>query len=259
MQHATSRDGTVIGYARSGTGPPLLLVHGTTADHTRWAPITPRLAQHFTVYAMDRRGRGESGDAPDYNLTREAEDVAAVAEAAGEPVFALGHSHGALCCLEASLLTDQISKLVLYEPPIPTGLPFGPPDVLDRMQALIDEGDLEAALELFMREVVKMPEHELAQYRKLPAWQKRIRIMPTVPREEQLLAAYRFEPERFANMRTPTLLLLGGDSPEIFRNGTAALDAALPNSRIAVMPGQQHIAMDMDPDLFLREVLDFLS
>ncbi len=75
METITSKDGTMIAYQRSGTGPPLVLVHGTTADHTRWVPILPALEQHFTVYALDRRGRGGSGDAEQYVIEREFEDI----------------------------------------------------------------------------------------------------------------------------------------------------------------------------------------
>jgi len=77
----TSADGTIVRCFTDGSGPPLLLVHGTTADHARWQMITPELAEHFTVYAMDRRGRGDSTDGPEYHLLREAEDVAAVVSA----------------------------------------------------------------------------------------------------------------------------------------------------------------------------------
>jgi len=160
MEQITSSDGTVIGFRRSGAGHPLLLVHGTTADHRRWAPISPHFEQYFSVYAMDRRGRGGSSDSPDYDIMREAEDVAAMVEAIGEPVFILGHSYGGLCSLEAALLTDKVSRLILYEPPIPTGLPSYPPGVPDRLQALVDSGELEAALEVFFREIVRMPEHK---------------------------------------------------------------------------------------------------
>lgn len=69
MEKVHSRDGTPIAYRRSGTGPPLLLVHGTMADHTRWTPVLPPLERHFTVYALDRRGRGGSGDAEPYALS----------------------------------------------------------------------------------------------------------------------------------------------------------------------------------------------
>ena len=258
MEKTTSRDGTAIGFWRSGAGPALLLVHGTTADHTRWTPVLPYLEPHFTIYAMDRRGRGGSGDAPGYDLMREAEDVAAVAEAIGGPVFVLGHSYGATCSLEASLLTEKISRLILYEPPIPTGLPMYPSDIPDRMQTLIDRGELEAALEAFIREVVLMPEPELKAYRQRPAWKLRIGLAPTIPREMALDRVYRFRAQKFANHRTPTLLLLGGDSPELFRRGVEDLELALPDSRVVILPGQRHIAMDSDPELFVGEVRRFL-
>jgi len=97
VQRITSRDGTPIAAWRSGQGPALLLVHGTVADHsTTWRLARHELEQRFTIYAMDRRGRGGSGDAPDYALQREAEDVAAVVDSIGEPVNLLGHSYGAL-------------------------------------------------------------------------------------------------------------------------------------------------------------------
>ncbi len=258
MEQVTSNDGTVIGFQHSGSGQPLLLVHGTTADHGRWLPIAPRLEEHFSVYAMDRRGRGGSGDSSDYHILREAEDVVAVLDALGEPVYVLGHSYGAVCSLEAAVLTDRVSRLILYEPPIPTGLPMYPPNFPDRMQALIDSGDLEVALELFFREVVKMPEHELNVYRQLPAWKMRIQLAPTIPRELVIDRTYDFDAEKFGGMQTPTMLLLGGDSPPMFRRATALVDSVLPNSRVVTLPGQEHVAMDMDPDLFMQETLRFL-
>jgi pimeloyl-ACP methyl ester carboxylesterase len=258
MEQTTSNDGTRLGFWRSGTGPPLLLVHGTTADHSRWAPISPRFEPHFSVYVMDRRGRGGSGDTPEYDTMREANDVAAVVEAIGEPVFILGHSYGAVCSLEASLLTDKVRRLVLYEPPIPTGIPQYPPGLPQRIQALVDNRKQEAALELFMREVVKMPEHELTAYRQLPAWQVRIQLAPTIAREMVFGETYRFQAEKFANLRLPTLFLLGGDSPPLFQRAAEVVDAALPNIQTVTLPGQQHIAMDTNPELFAHEVLQFL-
>lgn len=258
MKQVTSKDGTVIGFWKKGTGSPLLLVHGTTADHSRWSPISPRLEQHFTVYTMDRRGRGGSGDSPAYDIMREAEDIAAVVEAIGEPVFLLGHSYGGVCSLEASLLTDKVSRLILYEPPIPTGLPMYPPGVPDRIQTLIDNGKLEAGLETFFQEVVRMPEHELKAYRQLPVWKVRIQLTPTIPREMEIDRTYNFDEEKFTNFQVPTMLLLGGDSPPLFQRAVKLVDSTLPNSKVVILPGQQHIAMDTDPELFVKEVTHFL-
>lgn len=106
MELVTSRDGTRIAFWRSGAGPPLLLVHGATADHIRWQVVLSALDSRFRVCAMDRRGRGGSSDSPAYELAREAEDIIAVVEALDEPVDVLGHSYGALCAIEASLRTS---------------------------------------------------------------------------------------------------------------------------------------------------------
>ncbi len=258
MELFTSTDGTAIAAVKSGAGPPLVLVHGTTADHTRWSGVSPQLEEHFTVCAVDRRGRGESGDTGAYSIQREAEDIAAVVEAIEGTVAVLAHSYGAVCSLEAALLTDGIHKMVLYEPPIPTGLDMYPPGVPDLMQELIDDDDPEGALELFFKSVVGMPEHEFDEYRQLPMWSRRVELAHTIPRELAIDKHYSFDPTKFADLDVPTLLLLGGDSPPMFRRAVEAVDAALPDSRVVTLAGQQHIAMDTNPELFLDEVLLFL-
>lgn len=148
--------------------------------------------------------------------------------------------------------------MVLYEPPIPTGVQMYPPGLPYRMQAMIDDGELESALELFFREVVRMPDHELVEYRELPVWKQRIQLVPTIPREMAIDRSYSFDAEKFADLHVPVLLMLGGDSPPIFSAAVEAADAALPASTVVVLPGQQHIAMDTNAELFLGELLDFL-
>lgn len=259
METVTSADGTAIAYQRSGNGSPLVLVHGGTADHTRWAPVLSGLEERFAVYAVDRRGRGGSEDTATYAIEREFEDIAAVADAVGEPVNLLGHSYGALCALEAALRTSNLRTLILYEPPIPDGNPIYAPEVLARIEALIDAGDRESALTTFFQDVVHVPPHELTLLRSVPAWPARVAAVHTITREMRAVESYVFDPERFRTMATPTLLLLGGDSPPWVKTVAEALDAALPHSRIAVMPGQQHTAMNTAPELFTREVRQFLA
>jgi pimeloyl-ACP methyl ester carboxylesterase len=60
MQTVTSADGSRIAFELSGAGPPLVFVHGGWDDHTAWRLVLPMLAQRFTIYAMDRRGCGQS-------------------------------------------------------------------------------------------------------------------------------------------------------------------------------------------------------
>jgi pimeloyl-ACP methyl ester carboxylesterase len=259
MMTIKSKDGATIAFARSGHGPPLVLVHGTTADHTRWAPILPVLEAHFTVYAIDRRGRGASGDTADYRIDREFDDVAALIDSIGLPVGLLGHSHGAVCSLEAALRTKGVRKLALYEPPIPSGVPIYPPRSIDSLQALLDAGDKEGVVTTFLTEIVHMPPAELKTLQSLPSWPARVAAAHTIPRELRADEGYRFDAARFKDVRAPTLLLLGGDSPAFFKAAIELVHEALPSSRIAVLPGQQHTAMNTAPELFLREVLAFLQ
>jgi pimeloyl-ACP methyl ester carboxylesterase len=237
IKHTTSGDGTTIGFWHNGRGQPILFVHGTVADHKSWAVLAPRFEPDYAVYALDRRGRGLSGDAPDYNFRREAEDVAAVIAAIGQPVCLFGHSFGGLCSLEAACLTDQVSHLILYEPAVPTGTPSTPPAVLAQIKALAERDEFEAAMILFCREIAQMSEHELALYRRSPLWTERLPLATTIAREMATEQEYRFDAARFADLEIPTLLLLGGDRPPIYREGVEIVNAAPPHSQIVQLPG----------------------
>jgi pimeloyl-ACP methyl ester carboxylesterase len=260
MKKVTSHEGTPIACYRSGAGEPLILVHGSgAANALAWTAVLSALEEHFSVYVVDRRGHGESGDGPTYAIEREFEDIAAVVDSIGEPAHLLGHSFGALCALEAALLTRNLRKLVLYELAIPLpGISLYPEGVIERLQALLDAGDREEVLITLYREVVMISPHEIEQLRSSPAWPARVAAAHTLPRESRAEERYTFDASRFKDLLIPTLLLLGGDSPQFLKKATETVDAALPNSRIAVMPGQQHIAMYTAPDLFVSELTRFL-
>jgi pimeloyl-ACP methyl ester carboxylesterase len=103
-----------------------------------------------------------------------------------------------------------------------------------------------------------MPDRELEIARAQPVWQARVAAAQTIPREMTLDEHYVFIPDRFENLSVPTLLLLGGDSPEIFKKATDLMHQTLPNSRIVTLQGQQHTAMNTAPEMFTSEVLKFL-
>lgn len=259
MESVTSADGTPIAFERTGNGPPLVFVHGTTADHTRWDPIRPAFAKYFTVYAVNRRGRGESGDADEYTLEREAEDVAAVVDSIDEPTVLLGHSYGALVSLEAALRTDNLRKLILYEPAFPVGdYKITPEKTLAEMEALLEAGENEQALVLMFEDIAELPPAELDALRSAPNWPARVDAAHTILRESKAENEYGFDATRFADMTASSLLLTGSESPQILTYSTEAVDDALPNSRIITFDGHGHAAMNTAPDLFIDEVLAFI-
>jgi len=97
-----SKDGVEISVQKAGSGAALLLIHGAMLNGSlSWGPVMSRLGERFSVYAMDRRGRAPSGDAKEYSIAKEADDIAAVVDAIGGPVIILSHSYGALASLVA--------------------------------------------------------------------------------------------------------------------------------------------------------------
>jgi pimeloyl-ACP methyl ester carboxylesterase len=261
---ATSRDGTPIGYWTSGDGPPLVLVHGTTADHvTAWRALRPHLDPHVTVHAVDRRGRGASGDDAAYELEREFEDVAAVvdavAETSGSPVNLLGHSYGGLCAFGAATRTANIGKLVLYEG-WPTGNPdlhFPPPGVVERLDELLAAGDHDAVVETFLRRVVSMPVAQVEAFRAQPTWGNRMGTAPTIPRELRAFPASTFDAAQAARVDVPALLLVGAESAN-WRAEADTTAGAMPRARVGVLEGHAHVAHLLAPEMFAATVLAFL-
>ena len=259
MTHVRSKDGTNIALECTGTGPSLILVHGGIGDRTRWTPMFSLLSSSFTVCAMDRRGRGGSTDADSggYSLTKEAEDVAAVAESREGDVFVLGHSYGGVCALEAAFLTRRISKLILYEPPVRDRTD---PAVIERIERLIQTDEREEAMSAFLGDIVKVPPSELAAMRSRPAWPQLVATIDYQPRQMRALAAYRLDPARMSSLRVPTLLLLGGETRSAeMKEGIHDLKGALPHASVVVLEGQRHNAMDTGREMMAAAIVEFLG
>ena len=261
----TSSDGTPIAVFSSGSGPPLILVHGASADHTTFRVVGPLFAERFTVHAIDRRGRGASGDTLPYAIEREFEDVAAVASALaakpGAPVDVVGHSYGGRCALGAALLSNDIRRVVSYEgAPTPPDQSYGDADVLPELRRLDAEGDPAGVLSTFMARVVGMDAAGLERYRADPVWPLRVAAAPTIVRElESESAASGGGLDALGRVRQPVLQVLGGDSLPEFGAAIRALDARLEHGRVVVIEGARHAAHHTHPDAFVEAITAFLS
>ena len=259
LEAIPSADGTQIAYERTGSGPPLVLVHGTSGNHSRWDAVRPALAEYCTVYAVDRRGCGESGDTAEYTLDREVEDIAAVVGSIGEPVHLLGHSYGALCVLEAALQVDDLRTLILYKPVFPVGNDhLYSEELLTKMETLLEEGENERVLIMLFEEIADLSPAEMDATRSAPTWESRVEAAHTVLRETLVENGYAFDPARFDGLTIPTLLLSGSENPRLIKDPTTALDKTLLSSRILVFEGHGHMAMNTATDRFVDEVLAFI-
>ena len=256
MHTATSADGTQIAYWRQGDGSPLLLVHGSLSDRVAWILIQPLLAERFTVYVMNRRGREGSGEPAPHVIAREFEDIVAVVDAIGEPGHLLGHSGGALCALGAVLLTDRLRSLILYEPPPP-----GPRvDVeLKSLREMIHESEPEEIVLEFLRTGPRVSEEDIERLKQSPIWPHIVALTPSLAPELDAAAGYEFDASRYSTLDVPLLLFLGSESPPVLREVSDALADVVPDVRLTVLEGQQHAANYDAPELFAAEVVSFLE
>ena len=111
----------------------------------------------------------------------------------------------------------------------------------------------------FFRDLLKTPNQELIALQAGPNWPTRLAAAHTILRELQSINHYVFAPQRFHALHNPVLLLLGGDSHARRYMTAERLQQSLPNSRIGILPGQQHSAMRTAPELFAHTVIEFLA
>jgi pimeloyl-ACP methyl ester carboxylesterase len=247
MERIRTTDGIDVSFERYGAGPPLVLVHGSFSDHvTNWQEVRALLADRYTVYAVARRGRGETTAPGGHGLLDEARDVAAVLATAPN-AFLLGHSYGVQTALAAAaLVPDRVRTLVLYEPPYP-GLASG---VLRRLEALAERGDWDGLVETFMRDALRVPAADVAEIEASPFWQVWTADAPATLGDLRALAAYAFDPASFRALATPVVFLVGSESPRDLY-ATDAVAAVLPQARVVTLEGQAHEGMTTAPELFV--------
>jgi pimeloyl-ACP methyl ester carboxylesterase len=255
-QRIKTANGVTISYSNYGSGPPLVLVHGSFSDDvSNWELVKPLLETRFTISALARRGRGETSATMGHTVGDEARDVVALIERLGEPVFLLGHSYGGLCSLfAAALIPERIRKLVLYEPPRPGLLS---PDVAARVEKFGARGAWDDVAVTFFRDGLRVPAEAIEQLRAANLWAP---ILDDAPASFGDLIAHKqyvFQPERLQHIDCPVLLQVGSESPrDLFL--TDALAACLPQARIETLQGQAHEGMTTAPEMYADSVIRFL-
>jgi pimeloyl-ACP methyl ester carboxylesterase len=255
-----SPDGTPIGILTGGSGPPLLLVHGGLSGMVRFGLLWRQLAPDFRLTAMDRRGRGSSGDAAAYDVHREYEDVRAVAEhvaaETGEPVDAFGHSFGGIAVLGAAASGAPLRRLALYEPP---GPPTVPREWLDRVRGYLEAGQTGRAVASFLTEVIGLTREQVEELRRsAPGGDDVLDIaFRTLGREGEALAALDLA-DLARQVAQPALLLLGTASPAWAGEVVRVLAENLPSAEVAELPGAGHEGVDTAAAVVAERLRGFL-
>ena len=261
----TSADGTLIGYQEIGSGPGLVILHGSLRMAHHYLRMGEALAQDFHVYIPDRRGRGASGpQGAEYGFTKETEDLSALLQKT-DACFVFGHSAGGVVALEAAQKLN-IDKLVLYEPAI--GIPL---DWLPGFERALTKGNWARSIGIFFKAMrlnwmSNLPVWALAGFSRMMAnmeeGQEMVALAPTLL--EEVKAYERLEQsgsmyDGFRRITADTLLLGGSKSPDYLLRSLYILARTIPSTWVEVLPGLNHTAPDDEaPEVVAALVKNFL-
>ena len=262
MTTLKSKDGTTIAFDKQGDGPALILVNGAMSTRSDGSnpELARLLAQRFTVYAYDRRGRGDSGDTKPYAVGREIEDIDALIDNAGGYAFLYGHSSGGCLALEAAVkLSDKVKKLAMYEVPYnddPEAQKAWGTYIKNLTEALASNrrGD---AVALFMA-YVGMPAAQIEGMRHAPFWSGMEALAPTLAYDHTAIMGNdgSIPRERAARVQVPTLVMTGGSGAPFMLETAKTLSTTIPHARLRTLEGQAH---DVHPEALAPVLAEFFA
>lgn len=260
MSQAISKDGTVIAYEKSGRGPAVILVDGALCSRT-FGPmpqLAPHLAAHFTVYAYDRRGRGESGDTAPYAVQREVEDLAALVEAAGGSASLVGLSSGGALALEAAASGLGIRKVVAYEPPYVDENGAGGGALHEaRLREILGAGKRSGAVKYFMRTMIGIPAPFVWMMQLMPwVWSKLVAIAHTLPYDAAVMREFKVPAARLSAIGIPALVMNGSKTQPRLVEAARRTAGAIPGAAHRTLAGQTH---QVSPAALTPAVVEFLG
>jgi pimeloyl-ACP methyl ester carboxylesterase len=245
VDEVTSADGTVISVERLGSGPPLVLVDGAFCGRS-FGPargLATELADSFSVYFYDRRGRGDSGDTRPYSLEREIEDLAAVITYAGGNAFVYGISSCAGLALEAAAAGVAMRKLATYEVPYAGGGATGaaPVDHASHLNGLLAHNKRGAMVSYFLVKMIGVPAFVPIMLRFIPkVWRSQKASANTLPNEIAVSNNFTAPLDRLALISVPTLVMVGGKAAPAMTAAQKAIAEAVPHAEHHTLEGQTH-------------------
>jgi len=263
----TSNDGTLIGFRQTGSGAGLIVCHGAGRISQNYEKLAGALADKFTVYIPDRRGRGLSGEEGGrYDINKAVEDLIAVIKATGAD-FIFGHSTGGLIALE-TMITHPVKKLAVYEPPVSIDHSF-PLSWLPDFENALREGRKKEAMAISLKGLNAVKGME-----KLPLWivklfvslltllerkkekgTRMLDLIATLTADVSMVLAHDSSFEGFKDISIPVSLSEGTESPEYFHTGLSALSDMLRYAHIKTFSGFDHYS----PEEKVKELSDYLK
>lgn len=269
QDHTLTLRGLRFHYLDWGTKgkPPFVCLHGGAQTAHSWDDFAPVVRGDYHVYALDQRGHGDSDWAADgdYSRQTQCEDVAAFVSALGLPPFILaGLSMGGINAITyTARYPEKVRALIIVDvgPEIETR-------GRENIQGFISGIDELDSFEAFVERA-----HRFNPRRSLDNLRQRLsHNLKQLPSGKW---AWKFDQKRLGasvrsgigpeglwedvrKIRCPTLIVRGGESDILAPEAAERMRAAIPNSRITVVPGAGHSVMGDNPAGFAAAVQEFL-
>ena len=264
----SSADGTVIGYQHGGNGPGLIIVPGvlsTSADYTKIATL---LSASFTVYIIDRRGRGGSGpQGAAYGISKECEDVKALQEATGAP-YIFGHSFGGFVTLETATRYPGFKGMVVYEPGV--SVRDTPWEWIHPYEQALKIGKPRHAFASFVQGAGHTPLSKtpkwfarfiLRMMIRGAHWQEIDALLVTNLNEHKEAKKLSDTYSRYKAINSKVLLIAGEKSPAFVHSTNQVVAATIANAQYQTLPGLSHLSPENKeaPETIAAEIIRFLA
>ncbi|MBO1740192.1 alpha/beta fold hydrolase [Leifsonia sp. TF02-11] len=256
----SSEDGTPIEYFSTGTGPGLVVVHGTMQSAASQSELAGALSDTFAVHLLNRRGRGRSGAYPaltDYDPAAEVADIEAVVAATGATAV-LGISSGGILAAEVGLRHPELT-VVLFEPALVADGSLDLDAFLRRFEPEVARGDVPAYmvtallgtqmgpgfLRFFPRRMLESTTRKMIakDAGTLPAGGATMaELASAVPYDMRIVAAHADRIEDYRALRGHVVLVGAAKSPAYLKHAVERLHQLLPGAATATIDGVGHSA-----------------
>jgi pimeloyl-ACP methyl ester carboxylesterase len=253
--------GRKLNWREEGSGPPLVLVHGSPADGRAWNRVVPFLKDRFRLVMPDLPGYGASDPVPDEPKGRVAlmgTAIACLIESVG-PAAVAGHSYGGLVALAATLQVKPgtVTRLTLLEPMFQCGLklvndPTLPPvrEFFEAYVQRVDAGEPDS--------VGLMIDYWFGKgaFTRLPD-PVRGYLNANAPRnvlDVRSSFAVEMTTHQLAALALPVLMVWGDRSPEVVPAMGRALMKLVPGARMEAIAGGNHGMLDLHPEVVAKHI-----
>lgn len=235
-----------IDYREEGAGPTIVFVPGSWATQSAWRDVLAALNGRFRTVTTSLPGYGgtrECRTPADSSMDRQAEIVEAVIRRAGGPVHLVGHSYGALACLDVALCgLLPLMSLTLIEPVAFSLLRQGNELTLYQQFVTMREeyfwsfenGDKEAA-----RRVVDYLSGQ-GSFDALPVPIREYIVQATPTHVLDMRAGFDPPLSAFDNILLPSLVIRGERSARSLQRSADILSGALANASLQTIAEASH-------------------